>query len=205
MSVQRWLFEIVGNLEARSAIDSSEYLQIYLMGFRFDLLVIAFVVGPLFFLFPFEFSLKIKLTKIYLSLMWIFISALNFINIPYFALNQKFINQPDWEKLNIKQTFEVWFMHQEVSIKFLFVVFTFLILSRGILAIIKIDVVKNKPSLEMKIEFLKLLLFLVIVVFCARGKVGSHHLRREDSHITLNPSWNELSLNPQWSFNKDDR
>ena len=205
MTVQRWLFEMVANLEARFAIDSSDYLQIYLMGFRFDLLIIAFILGPLFFLIPFKFSFKIKITKIYLSLMWVLVSVLNFINIPYFSINQRFINQPDWEKLNIKQIFEIWFTGQEVSIKFLFFIFTFLILSRGILAIVKINAMKNTSTSGIKLELLKLIIFLIAVIFCARGKLGSHHLRREDSYIVLNPSWNELSLNPQWSFNKDDR
>ncbi|MEK6774072.1 MAG: hypothetical protein AABY64_09030 [Bdellovibrionota bacterium] len=217
MSVQRWIFELVAGLNVRRPISGTEYSQIYLMGFRFDLLVWALIFAPLFLLIFLKLKMKnrIFVTQIYFAICWLIISAINFVNLPYFALYQKHLNKPEWSSLNVFKLFSDWMDGRNLFFKSAVLIFILLITWRGFLEIYRVgvrfasqanapqDLTLNPRGLGK--EVLQLFFVFILVAFCARGTLEAHHLRREDSSISPYSEWNELVLNPQWSFNKDDR
>lgn len=224
MTIQRWLFESVSNLNARNHIDWIEHIYIYFMGLRFDLLVMAFCVLPLCIFVAVKVPLKLKIyfSKIYFACLWLGISVLNFINLPYFALYHKLMNQPEWNKQVVMQTFSVWLTGQGFFLKLMALLFVLLVCLLGLFEIMRISADEQNSSItrivtslkdKLKFNFLSAersevlvaIALVFIIGFCARGKIGAHHLRREDSHITQYSSWNELALNAAWSLNKDDR
>jgi len=211
MSLQRGLYEVVAGLNAKEPLPLGQHIEIYLIGLRFDLLVWSFAFLPLFLflLTKFQFKLKNQMSQIYLSVVWVGFSLINLLNLPYFALNQKHLNWPEWSFLNAVEIFTEWLSGPQPFLKILVVVFIILSCTLGIVEIRQGFSNSNKSILPKSLNRKKILLqfmaSLLVIAFCARGKIGVHHLRREDSQITDFAEWNELALNAQWSFNKDDR
>lgn len=210
MSLQRGFYEVVSGLNAQHPIDFSQHALIYFTGFRFDLMVWSFTILPLFGLifFKIKFSLKILISKIYLSLGWLAVSVLNFLNLPYFALEQKHLNRPEWDSFNFMETLTQWLQGEGFYLKGTVLIF---ILLTAVLGVIELVQVESRDSALLNLGkrrskvLLQFLFILIAVVFCARGNLSPHHLRREDSVFQAHPGWNELVLNAQWSFDKDDR
>ncbi len=211
MSLQRGLYEVVAGLNAQVPLPLGQHIEIYLMGLRFDLLVWSFAISPLFLflLTKLQFKLRNQMSQIYLSFVWLAFSLINLLNLPYFALNQKHLNWPEWQILNALEVFTLWLSGPQVFLKTLVIVFILLSCALGIFEIRQSFLSSELPipptSQNRKKILLQFTVFLLVIAFCARGKVGSHHLRREDSQVTSSLPWNELALNAQWSFTKDDR
>ena len=111
---------------------------------------------------------------------------------------------------NAREIFSEWLAGDGLGLKILVIIFSLLTLFLGLLELYQARVAcggqKTKNASEVsKTGVLKFSILFLLVAFCARGRLGQHHLRREDSQITHNAGWNELVLNATWSFSKDDR
>lgn len=211
MSLQRGFYEVMAGLNSIKPLTIAEHVAVYFMGLRFDLLVWGFVLIPLNLLALIPLKKKARAMQIYLTLAWVVISVINLLNLPFFSMYQKHLNWPEWQMYNMFEAFSEWLMGEGLIFKVLSLIFILFTLILGVFELGQAQEACNQRrdlrsnSISSHKELLKFTVFILIVAFCARGKLGQHHLRREDSQITTNSSWNELILNATWSFNKDDR
>lgn len=213
MSLQRGVNEVVSGLNARDPIDFVQHIEIYAMGLRFDLVVLSFILFPLFLLTIFSAGIrtKIYIAKIYLAISWLGISIINLLNLPYFSFEQKHLNKPEWDTFNFIEALTRWLSGDGLFVKITILIFILLNTAIGLIELTQVREAPlwNADSTNLSYKKVKILfqfLFTFIALaFCARGKIGPHHLRREDSFVQQHSGWNELVLNAQWSFNKDDR
>lgn len=193
--------------------DSFDFYQIFQMfwwGFRFDLCVVGFLTLPLFLIFLLSLmgptkSVQKYLFRVgygYLIVVFVITFAIYYFNLPFIIKNSGF-GIPYWMRWQDYQSmydFSIYpsYWHfdyvSEVQVYHVLLVVIFSLLSSLVLL--------SPPSIRIKNTRTSLLVYVVLIALMARGKLGQHHIRFEDSRFSKNNTLNELSLNPLWLIDK---
>lgn len=197
---------------ATSNVDFFDILEAFFVGLRFDILVMGFVfILPTVYLIVQALviqwsSLINAFHKIYFVIVWTFMSFMIYVDFFHFAKFGRHMRWSEYENLDFSQYY-IWI---ESSLANQFWIFTLMVgffFSIGIAAIRSLDFGHWKDEfsprqpwfLEKTVRILWPLLF---VALCARGSLGQHHLRLEDSKVSKNEAINEMALNAIWCFDK---
>jgi len=212
MTLHRWLMANSAELSLRHSLSIIQQFWVYWTGLRFDLLILGFfLLPPLLLGFLIRSSRKkVLVFQAYLSFFWWGNLTMTFFDLAYFSLYQKHMNAAEWAVSGLMDLVLLWFIHPLATSKVLTLA---VFLMSGIIGLLELRKAArrfNSGRVTTPFDFVKKqaivsFLLLVLVVFCARGSFGQHHLRREDSFKTHSKEWNELALNALWSFSKDDR
>lgn len=166
------------------------------MGFRFDLLTLAFLLIPTWPLLLFSrHKIMTVLVKFYLLLMWFLVQliyAKDSLSFPFkgerlrwLDHQQSFIFPSSWELSSFYNKFLV-----------LGTAFCLFELGRRFIAKVEIKNSKKWPQLD-------ILLATLLLALCARGTLAPHHLAREHcEQLSTQNTWIELCLNPLWTIDK---
>jgi hypothetical protein len=163
------------------------------MGLRFDLLVISFLLFPLWLFFIFNLRRKsayIQYLDFGLLLVWIFISGVYFFNFLHLNTHQDLVWSQDW-----------------LSATHLLLKVSALEIVGSLLLAFLVFVVGYFLSQKIRRNILaahwrsRIVLFLILAFF-ARGSLGQDHLRRNDCDGRANSVVRALCLNPVYVFSK---
>ncbi len=185
----------------------SDFFWLNVTGWRFDLCVIGFLLMPVYVLYLFSYWLQVRkicywIANFYKVIVVMWIMMVFHFNIPFLATNVSFdlvqwMHWPDYVGLTENgcdncywayNYLAVWHPLQTVSI-----LMWFLIIFSGF---------AHWTYFSDKFNLKRELLFFVLLGLMARGKVGHHHLRYEDSLWHKEPLLNSLSNNPLWLMDK---
>lgn len=184
-----------------------DFIWMSIMGLRFDLCVIGFLLIPIYLLYLLSYIKNIRniifiSATVYSSLVLILIFVIFHINIAFMDKNIPFdipywMHWPDYRSLfflDCKICF--WEYDYLNSILPLQIVsgMLFLLVLFGLFS--RFEYFKDEFSIKREV------LFFVLLVLMARGKLGEHHLRIEDSLWNKHPLINTLSNNPLWLIDK---
>lgn len=184
-----------------------DFLKMVFWGMRFDLCVLGFLLIPMFLLYLVSYIQKLRTVcfvfgQIYKALALATIFIVFHFNIPFLSKNAPFdipywMHWPDYRSLfllDCKVCY--WDFDYQSSIHPLQIV------SGLMMLLILFSLVSQWKYFSDKFNPNRELLFFVLLVLMARGKVGEHHLRYEDSVWHKNPIINTLSNNPLWLIDK---
>lgn len=173
-------------------------MEVFVTGYRFDLLILSFALLPIVLLqllVNTRHKLISQITRGYLLLLWIFISALYFLNSLLFSTLKDRIWLQDWGKIG--QHLNAAFQIESTLYQICLLIFSVLIFFYGL---------QNLMSLNQYVLNLKKRCFsfciLVILVFLARGSLGKDHLRRNDCDFKSSSWVRAFCLNPIYTFSK---
>lgn len=192
--------------------DHHEIITAFIVGVRFDFLVISFLLIPI---LPISYFFLLKscngfwrsflglFFKIYFILCWALIWTISLIDGPYFLSHHERLRYGSYASL-----FKIHWLNEITQAFSKNYLLSYLILFIGILGFKKI--LKNKfnktpklsQSLSLVQKIIRLTLPLFILALGARGTWTPHHLNIEHSQISSFKFLNELSLNAAWSFDK---
>lgn len=184
-----------------------DFLTMFLWGIRFDLCVIGFLLIPIFLLYWLSYIQKIRtfcfaMGHIYKAAVLICVFLVFHFNIPFMDKNIPFdvpywMHWPDYRSLFFLDcTTCYWDYHYQSTIHPL------QIGSGLIMLLILFGLFSRWQYFSDTFNPKRELLFFVLLVLVARGKVGEHHLRYEDSIWHKHPLMNSLSNNPLWLIDK---
>ena len=175
-SVSRWLIYLF-NTDFFHHLTLKEALRLYLVGMRFDLVVIAYANMPmiLFFCLPFKFIYNRVLQSI-LSVYYVFVNSviiiLNMVDVIYFRFIGKRMTSELFQFLGNPDE-NIWAILGQVIVDYWF------ILVLMILFVLVLVVVSKRTRLEAEqdegytrwpfIQWLSLLVFTVLTILAARG------------------------------------
>jgi hypothetical protein len=194
MSLLRYIFYFLSRQEFEFVYASS-ILHAFLVGVRFDLLVIGFILIPAVTIFPALFLTKLKepvlkkILKLYLSLMWGLVVLSSFVSLPLYLLKGRHFR---W-----KEDSFVWLSLDVTTAVLVCIIFLLVIL-------VGLKTIRNQ-KFDRNLPFLKgawHLLAVLIVALAARGTVSAHHLEKADSEISPWENLNELVINSIWALDK---
>lgn len=180
-----------------------EILTAYLVGLRFDLLIIGFILIPVVFLRLIDtllftkFHLLKTLIQIYYIAIVSYMALITLISGMFFALFHYHVRGKFLGDINytIIEFFEMSFGKWSFSISAGLIIFTFYYLNLWIWRLkFKSSFQKQWPSL------VYYFLPFVIVALLARGTLTPHHLAKEHCKINQLEPLTQLCLNPIWAF-----
>lgn len=163
------------------------------VGFRFDLLILSFLLMPLLVFFLFNIRRKaffVKGLDFVILWCWLFISAVYFLNFIFLNSHQDLIWNQDWVRVFsvlMSRTF------LEIGGAFLMALTLFLI---------GVQFFKNIRRTLLSSTFRSRIIMFFILAFFARGSLGRDHLRRNDCDGRANSVVRALCLNPVYVFLK---
>lgn len=187
-----------------------ELFQMFLWGLRFDLCVISFLLLPNFTLFLLSlFVLNNKQTKyafvtgyIFIAVVYVLTLLVYYFNLPFIIKNSSF-GIPYWMRWEDYKS--LWdlsiypsYWHFDYISEFHSYQLILLVLFTTLLSLF----IGTFPSLKIKKTVPSIVIYLLVMALMARGKIGQHHIRFEDSRFSKNNIINELSLNPLWLIDK---
>lgn len=185
----------------------TDLLWLLIRGWWFDLCVIGFLLTPVFMLYLLSYIKKIRNLCFltiggYKSLMWIFILSVLYLNIPFLATNIPFdlvewMRWPDYQSLLFINCTQCYWHYGYLS-----AVHPLQIIVGLMCFLIWIAVFAQWNYFSESMNIRRELLFFILLAVMARGKVGHHHLRYEDSVWHKEPLMNSLSNNPLWLMDK---
>ncbi|NUM57420.1 MAG: hypothetical protein HUU56_02250 [Bdellovibrionaceae bacterium] len=187
-----------------------DLIQMLWMGLRFDLCVTGFLFIPIYLialgLFLFNFNWVVKVLKFlghsFIALVYVVVFCVYFLNLPFFIKNARF-GIPFWMRsedyrslwdLTIYPSY--WSFNYLSEFQFTHVILVILFSLLMSLTVIPL------PQVVFKRRGWVFISYLLVIILLARGKIGQHHLRYEDSLFSKYKLVNELSLNPLWVFDK---
>ena len=195
---------------ASISFDFYQTFQMFWWGLRFDLCVIGFLLLPVFLIFLLSLFVFQKWGQKYLFYLGygylIAVFAMTFMvyyfNLPFIIKNSAF-GIPYWMRwqdyqsmydLSIYPSYWHFDYVSEVQIYHVILVVIFSLLSSLVLV--------TPPNIKIKNSATSLFVYVLIMALMARGKLGQHHIRFEDSRFSKSNTLNELSLNPLWLIDK---
>lgn len=190
-----------------------EVLAVFLMGLRFDILILGFIGFPfvavgLVCLIVGRWPLRDQqwLQK-YLVSFWILFSILSFFDLDFFLYQHRHMQLADhlaFEHfdflVNSFQVTSVETLALSLLIWLCVCWITARVLLRKSMKVFRDDLV---PAPLTRLTFWKWLVPVCIVVLMARGTIMAHHLELAHSDVTQNPRLNEIVLNPAWTLDKN--
>lgn len=205
MTLLRYIFFFLSRYKFE-IIDSVDIVNAFVIGLRFDLLVLGFFAIPLVTILPgilfFNFSeIKISfLIKLYLSAVSLIILFSSYISLPHYLMSERHFR---WAQDSVFVSWPLVGMGVYVLVH---LIFLFLLLG-CLKSVWGRDYLRWaggwpqawSPSLKL---FVAYLLPLFIVALAARGTLGARHLELAHSEISVWPHVNELALNAVWCFDK---
>jgi hypothetical protein len=178
-----------------------------LVGLRFDVCVLGFFLIPIYILYLVSYIEKIRkfifgIAYVYKSLIILLTFLIFHLNIPFMAKNAPFdlpywMHWPDYRSLvflDCKVCY--WDYGYQNSI------YPIQIVSGLIFLLILFSLFSRWRYFSDSFNWKREVLFFVLLSLMARGKVGEHHLRYEDSLWHKAPLLNSLSNNPLWLIDK---
>lgn len=189
-----------------------EVFQSFIVGVRFDLLILGFLFVPIYFLVLGQAFSEAWPTawfwfyKIYFALAWVMICALTFVDFFFFAQFGQRMRFNDYQALNVDVVIEQ-INRLPQSQGLVFCVITGLLLLLGLMLVKSIqfgnwkDEFSPHPGTKFEITW-RLVLPLILIALAARGTVEAHHLALEHSEVSTIKSINEMALNAVWCFDK---
>lgn len=208
MSIMRLILLMRTPLSFSILTPMPEILNCFIIGLRFDLLVICFLLIPLL-LATYVLALGLWnilflwATRIYLFLVWTLVCVISLIDGAQFTKSQQRLRHGGYEHLwSINWPHKVFHSFQENPLVcFLFAVV--FVLGFTSLWTQKISNWKSSAEKMSRLNILiKILIPLIVVLLGARGSLGPHHLDYRDSQFSTFSPINELSLNALWTFDK---
>tara|TARA_B110001454_G_C12723266_1_gene436119 strand:- start:37735 stop:38436 length:702 start_codon:yes stop_codon:yes gene_type:complete len=184
-----------------------DFLRMLFWGLRFDLCVIGFLLIPVFLLYLVSYNQRLRticsvIIQLYKAFVLVAIFVVLHLNIPFLAKNAPFdipywMHWPDYRSL--------FFLDCRVcywDLDYQSTLHPLQIVSSLIMLLILFSLVSQWKYFSDKLNPKREVLFFVLLALMARGKVGEHHLRYEDSVWHKNPLINTLSNNPLWLIDK---
>jgi len=168
------------------------YSDVFVQGLRFDVLIYSFWLLPLAFLeldYVFLRIFRRLLAKVYIigSLLWMAVVH----SMDLVVLRQQKIRM-DWESFH-HFDLSTMSLSSVTYLKLLLIVVFFFLLTQRALTL----------TAQLKVRFGGAwLVWLFVLALGARGRLGEHHLRREDCQVSSVSQLNEVCLNPIWNYTK---
>lgn len=184
-----------------------DFLTMLFWGIRFDLCVIGFLMIPIFFLYLVSYIRRLRpfcffTGQLYKALVLVMVFLVLHFNIPFMDKNIPF-DVPYWMHWSdYRSVFFLdcsvcyWDYHYQATI------LPLQIISGLMLLLILFSLFSRWQYFSDKLNPKREVLFFVLLALMARGKVGEHHLRYEDSIWHKHPLINSLSNNPLWLIDK---
>ena len=187
-----------------------DLIQMLWMGLRFDLCVTSFLFIPIYFislgLLFFDFTWIVKMLKVignsFIALVYVSVFGIYFLNLPFFIKNTRF-GIPFWMRSEDYQSLwdltiypSYWSFNYLSEFQFTHVILVILFSVLMSLTVIPL------PQTRFKKRGWVFISYLLVIILLARGKLGQHHLRYEDSLFSKYKLVNELALNPLWVIDK---
>lgn len=213
MTLTRFLLFFLSR-SAFSIIPVTDTLMAFLTGFRFDLLILGFVMIPVvlahtvFALTNFWPKHARRGLTIYLSLFWVIIAVYSTFEGLFFILQSRHGNVQDVWTAGIRLLTDANEILGFTTLALFLgiMIFVTLIGARGFLRAEAVPLEKN-PSRQKKASvgelILRVFVPLFVVALAARGTVTAHHLERAHSQVSSWDIVNELALNSAWVFDKE--
>ena len=203
MSLIRFMFYYLA-VSSFEIIEKPVLLKAFLIGFRFDLLVVGFalvpvaILGFVWFMADFSRPWFVLFCKIYFSVCWFLILLSSAISLPHYLLEGHHYR---WGSTLYGLSFDL------ITTALLSLICLFMLAS--VLKTIwkhfeypypyLLETWKVPAPVEISV---RLLIPILIVGMAARGSLGAHHLEKEDSSVSPWDNVNELALNSIWCINK---
>lgn len=203
MTVIRYIFYFI-NSRSFEIIDKIVIGKAFLMGFRFDLLVVGFIfipivlVGTLWFLFGGAEALFIKILKLYFSVTWLLILASSALSLPHYIKVGRHFRWAD----------PIYGLRLDSTTLILMTLIVFFMMATVLKTLWKhfedpYPHILFNLKIPAKVEVvIRIIVPIIAVMLASRGSIGSQHLGIEDAQISPWESVNELSLNSVWCINK---
>lgn len=188
--------------------DSDSVFSLFLAGFRFDLLVVAFCLFPVtVFVWMYNFGVAIvpkyefglrrsshSFIALWLLVVTLAVGMSNYFDDLQFAKTRMRLNPENLQvAIDNATPFFQYPLYKATFSFFVLVIVTILLFRRCE------EFIDARPRRELWLSFL----FTIIVFLSARGTVTAHHLNIEHSRVTEDVVLNRLALNPIWTwFNK---
>lgn len=185
----------------------ADFFWMLVLGFRFDLCVIGFLLIPIYLLYWVAYIPKLR-TFAYLiaqayKLLALLVTFLIFhFNIPFISKNTPFdlpywMHWPDYKSMLFLDCTTCFWDYDYMS-----TVYPLQIVSGVMFLIVVFGFFSGWNFFSEKMSFKREILIFSALVLMARGKVGQHHLRYEDSIWHKDALINTLSNNPLWLMDK---
>lgn len=189
-----------------------EIFQAFLAGLRFDLLVFAFVLIPIYLLLLIQAvaekwpSALFIMYKSYFFFIWLIICSLNFVDFFFFTKFGRHMRLADYQTWNVDQLLAQAHVLQPNQV-WIYSAITVLLLALGLMLIkaLKFGLWKDEYSPDTGSTFeitWRIVLPLILLALAARGTVEAHHLELAHSEVSNNTVINEMALNAVWCFDK---
>ena len=212
MSMFRLNLYFLSVFHAAPNADFMEVVHSFIAGFRFDLLIVGFMLIPVVVLLTVQALMEswprgmIRLYRIYLGFAWTIICSLTFVDFFFFTNNGKRMRFAEYMSWNPEMFLEQWHKilpNQSV----IFAIISVLLFALGLMMIFGLRFGDWKdeysPRKGGKLEIVLRLVFpLILVALAARGTIEPHHLALEHSVVSSVSAINEMALNPLWCFDK---
>ena len=187
-----------------------EVFQMFIWGIRFDLCVLGFFVMPVYVILILSLFLnKSRIINLFFSMGYFYIAilylltfAVYYFNLPFIITNSGF-GIPYWMRwedyqslwdLNIYPSY--WHYHYLSEFQ------SFHLILVTVFSSLLSFTLLPSPSWHQFKSLPFLFVSFLLITMMARGKLGEHHIRFEDSRFSNSQLINELSLNPIWVLNK---
>ncbi len=173
-------------------------MNVFLIGYRFDLLVLSFLLIPIV-LLQFVVNVRHKLishlTRGYLFFSWLFFMGLYFLNSFLFSTLKDRIWLQDW--VNITQHLKAAFQNQSLFFLVGLLIFSITVFVCGLRQLMCL----NQFALNTRKRSVSFAMLLLLAFF-ARGSLGHDHLRRNDCDFKSSSRVRAFCLNPAYTFSK---
>lgn len=195
---------------ANGSFSFYQLIQMVYWGLRFDLCVSGFLLIPIFTLFILSLVKSSKwnprwchyIGYCYLAVIYIITFAVYYFNLPFILKNAGF-GIPYWMRLeDYKSMYDFSIYPSYWHFDYVSEVQGYHTLLIILFSVLVSLVVLPTPSIKIKGTVLSIVLYFIFITLMARGKLGEHHIRFEDSKFSSNKILNELSLNPLWLIDK---
>ncbi len=184
-----------------------DFLNMMIWGLRFDVCVLGFLLVPVYVLYLVSYVETLRrycylLGQIYKAAALIGIFLVFHFNIPFLDKNVPF-DVAYW--MHWSDYRSVFFLDCRVcywDYDYMSSVHPLQIVSGLMMLLILFSLFSRWTFFSEKFSLKREVLFFILLAIMARGKVGEHHIRYEDSVWHQHPLMNTLSNNPLWLIDK---
>lgn len=192
---------------ASNTFQAMDFLTMLFTGLRFDLCVVGFLTIPSYLFYVISYNEKLNavciiLNSAYRANIVLLAATIININIPFMAANSAF-DVPHWMRwedylsllgIDCRYCYRDYFYNGTA--------YPIQILSALMFFLIFLSAFSKWTFFSKGFSWRREVFFIVLIGLMARGKLGQHHLRYEDSLWHSNALLNELSNNPLWLIDK---
>jgi hypothetical protein len=210
-------FESLGAQSLLTKISNEQIFDMFVLGFRFDAMISAFLMIPVLFLILLRLSLAERLpiyhmvfySRRFVAILWCLSALIFAVDFHFLETQHRHMRFDDWQQLThlhqltlfVNLDYDKDFFFSVISLLGLTYLGFCLLLDESEFYIDKSSVWRTwGRSFELGVKFF---LPFVVTAMVARGSLGSHHLgARHAAALSSNKSLNELAVNPLWTFSK---